>query len=122
MAFTEEYLPYSRMKYFRFFADGLNASLDEDFTPTFAYEIKSVSLHLSVAHVSVVDFIVRMSAAQGSAYNLKLISQAMSDVQDFIWVPDSTQIFNVGNHLNFSMTMSSNNRYGLIVEGWAVTN
>lgn len=122
MAFTEKYLPYSRTKYFSFFADGLNVSMEENFTPDFDYEVKSITLHLSVVHVSVVDFIVRLSSIQGSAYNLKLISQAMNGVQDFIWTPDSTQIYYIGDHLNFSMTMSGANRYGLLIEGWAVTN
>jgi hypothetical protein len=120
MAFTESFLPYSRSKYFRFFVDGLNASMEENFIPSFGSELKAVSLHLSIAHVSIVDFIIRLSSTRGSAYNLKLISQAMLGVQDFIWTPGSTQLFEMGDTLNFSMTMSGANRYGLLVEGWAV--
>lgn len=121
MAFTETFLPYSRHKYFRFFSDGLNTSMEENLTPDFGYEIKTVALHLSVVHVSIVDFIIRLSSYRESAHNQTILSQAMLGIKDFIWTPGSILLFEIGDHLNFSMTMSNVNRFGLLVEGWAIT-
>ena len=121
MAFTETYLPYSRYKYFLYYADGLNASMEEDFDPDFAFEVHVVKVHLSVVHESIVDFIARLSCNQGSAYNVTLFSTAMSDLDNWIWEPSVPYIFASGDHINFSMTMSGANRFGLTVCGWAIT-
>jgi len=122
MAFTATTLPYSRYSYFLYYADGLNASMEEDFAPAFAYELHTVRLHLSVVHASVVDFIVRLSSHQNSAHNMPLLSVAMNGEDGYIWLPSMPFIFHSGDTLNFSMTMSDSNRFGLTISGWAITS
>lgn len=120
MSFTAKYIPYSRQKWFTYYASAA-ASMSEDFNPGFAYELESVRLHLSTAHASVVDFNAVVSAAQGSRYDLLLFSQAMNGVKDLLWQPTRPYIFDYNDHIDFSMIMSAANNYGLTIVGWAVT-
>lgn len=121
MAFTTTYLPFTRYKYFLYYADGLNTNLEENLTPAFAFEIHNVKLHLSVVHASIVDFIIRLSSHQNSAHNVTLLSVAMSDLDNYIWEPSVPYVFHSADTINFSMDCANANRFGLTVCGWAIT-
>lgn len=122
MAFTAKYLPVARERYFSYYADGQNDSMEENFTPSFAYELHTVQVHLSVGHASVVDLIARLSCVEDSAHNVILFSKAMNNSTDYIWEASAVPyVFQSGDHINLSMTLSSTNRWGVTVTGWAIT-
>jgi hypothetical protein len=127
MAFTEKYLPVAKQRYFTFFAsDGdaaaaWNDTMDEQFSPDFAFILDKVRLHLSTVHVSVVSFVVTVSHHIDSAYNEILISQAMNGVKDVVYQADPNRYFHQGDTLSCAMAMSAANVYGLEISGWAIT-
>jgi hypothetical protein len=127
MAFTEKMLPYSRLKHFQFFAtDGDEAvapdvEFVESMSPSYAYELGEIRLHLSTAHASVVDFMVTISNHMGSMYNQNILSQAMVGVQDVFLQLDPPIILHSADTIDFSLVMSAVNTYGLKVSGWAIT-
>jgi len=121
MAFTEHYYPVSRHKFFSFYTTG-TASLSESLSiSNVPFQLYEVRLHLSSAHASIVDFNALISCASVSVYNVRLFSQAMLGIQDFVWQPSGTLFFRENDTLNFSMLMSAANVFGLMVQGWAVT-
>lgn len=132
--FTRVRLDNQLYNQFMFFADGgANGPLVEsitggDLNEVEHFYIKEVRLHLSVIFVSTEDFVIRLSdAAAGSAHNLIFISQAMSDVRGFQWLPDTADekghLLNSGDTLGFFLSMvSATNIWGLSVIGWAVAN
>ena len=124
IGFTKTDQTYSRQYYFRYFATASvadNSNMGIALAPDFDYELDLVRLHLSTAHVSVVDFIVTTSHASNSYYNETIISQAMNGVGDVEYRPDTTRKFSYQDGLVFSMLMSAANVYGIEVSGWAVT-
>lgn len=124
MALTKSVMSVSRHEYFTYYKTdgGANThSLSDSFAPAIPFELDEIRMHLSVVHTSVVDFVVQLSCALGSAYNILLLSQTMLGVKDLIFKPDKTIFFGYGDQLNLSMIMSSSNYYGLYVCGWAVT-
>jgi hypothetical protein len=124
MTFSEKYLPVSRQQFFSFFATG-SGVMNEALGLGKAFEICDIRLHLSVIHVSTVDFIVTLSAGQGSAYNWVPISARMSEVSvspNFHWRPSTTpMLFLASDDIRFSMANSVGTVWGLTVTGWAVT-
>jgi hypothetical protein len=92
-----------------------------------AFEICDIRLHLSVIHVSTVDFVVTMSAEQGSnsEHDWVPVSARMSEVSvspNFHWRPSTTpMIFQAGDDLAFEMANSVGVYWGLTVTGWAIT-
>ncbi len=123
MTFTAEYLPTSKHRYFTFFATAgaAGVTMGEDFAPGFAFRLDKVRLHLSTAHVSIVDFMVWISHHIGSQYNQNLISQAMNGVRDVMYHPDRPITYHDTDTLRFSLILSAANIYGLEVSGWAIT-
>jgi hypothetical protein len=134
MAFTRVRLDNQLWNQFAFFSSGgTDGGLSEtiiggDASETEHFYIKEVRLHLSVAFVSVEDFIIKLSEAiQGSAYNLILRSQAMLTVKDYQWIPDTGEekglLFVSGDTLDIFMSMkSATNVWGLTVLGWAIAS
>lgn len=127
MSFTAKFLPNQRHKYFTFFAsDGDSAvAPDAEFTETFAmsyaFELEKIRIHLSTAHVSIVDMTINLSHHIDSAYNQTILSVAMLNVQDYEYRFDPTLKLHSGDVLYFSMIMSAINFYGLEYSGWAIT-
>lgn len=127
MAFTKKYLPLAKQRYFTFFAsDGNSAAawndeMDEQFSPSFAFILDKVRLHLSTAHVSIVSLTIVLSHHIDSAYNEILISQAMAGVKDVVYQADPNRYFHFGDTLSCNMHMSAANTFGLEISGWAIT-
>ena len=100
---------------------GADGAFKETLTLGKVFKITDVRVHLSTKHLSVEDFVIYLSAAKGSAFNQKLISQAFSDVVDYLWQPTRELMFDSGDHMIFSLFIkSATNSYGLQVRGWSV--
>jgi hypothetical protein len=111
-----------RWHYFDFYTTiGTNGTTNISIFTGVLTEIRTVKLHCSSEFLSVADFIMQRSAAQGSFHNNKWVSQAMLSVQDYIVVFDSNEVMlESDDHLNFSMVQVSGvNSIGLNVTGWA---
>ena len=123
--FSAEYLPYSRQRYFTYYATGgsaaaTNSTMIETFAPSFAFEIDKIHLHLSAVHASVEDFTVHVRHRSNSYYDHDLLSQAMNGIKDVFYQP-SRLLFHSGDTVHFSMVYSAANHYGLEISVWAIT-
>ena len=127
MTFESKYLPVSRHRYFSFFATDGNPiaawdeTMDEQFSPSYAFILDKIRLHLSTVHVSIVSFIVTLSHHIDSAYNEIMISQAMLGVRDLLYQAHPPRFFHLGDTLSIAMPMSAANVYGIEISGWAIT-
>jgi hypothetical protein len=123
MAFDDKYLPNARDRFFQFFATG-NTHMAEAFSPGFDYKLADVRLTLSVAHTSVTYFTGNLSAAEGSAYNMLLMSVLASQLtngQNQIWTLNSELLtFFRADTWQFSMLNSGGIVWGLVVSGWSI--
>ena len=122
MAFTETFLQNQRWTQFSFFTDGgTDGAVTESLAPGKPFKLTEIRMHFSVAFASVEDFVLRLSAAQGSAHNAILISHALSDLTDFTWQPSIALEFQSDDHLVMGWSQVSGvNIGGLNVLGWAV--
>jgi hypothetical protein len=127
MAFTASYLPYSRGRYFYYYAataGAANESLDECLNLSQAFEICDVRLHLSAVHQSTESFVVTMNAGIGTKeYDTVIIDWSAENLQDYVWRPSTTpMIFARGDMLSFLLVKShvDNGTAGLIVTGWEI--
>jgi hypothetical protein len=74
-----------------------------------------------VIFASTEDFVVRLSAIKGSAHNVVLISQAISDVYDYVWQDSFGMLFLSDDQIVLGWSQASGvNIGGLNVQGWAV--
>ena len=123
MSFESINLPNSRNRFFQFFATGAG-HMAEQFNPGFSYELMDVRLILSVTHPSTEYFTVALSAAEGSAYNVRLMSLLASDlnnVTDEVWTPSAEKLlYRRDDTLNLSMLNSTGVVWGLVVTCWSV--
>ena len=119
---TMEYMDQKQWTHFDFYTTGgANGAFKDSLALGKVFKITDVRLHLSVKHPSVEDFVIWLSSAKGSAFNQIYISQAMSDVKDYLWQPGRELIFDSEDQLIFSMFIKSgSNIYGLNVRGWSV--
>jgi hypothetical protein len=108
---------------FAFFASNNKAgALNLYVSPGKVWKLKEVRVHFSVAFVSVQDFTLNISAAKGSAYNTKLLSQAMNTVQDLIVYYSTPLLFLSDDLLHLSMNAVISTVRGIEVLGqWAVS-
>jgi hypothetical protein len=121
---TTVYRENQRWEEFSFFTSG---GTDGVITDTIALDrpfiITDVRAHCSVAFASVEDLVVRMSAYQGSAYNVTLVSQAMNTVQDVFYQPSISLTFLSDDHVIIGLSLASGtNIIGINVNGWAAIN
>ena len=127
MAFTETYLPWSRNRYFYYYAATAGVateSLDECLNLSHAFEICDVRFHMSAVHQSTESLVVTLDANAGSPYDVILIDWSAESKQDYIWRPSTTpMIFQRGDMLSFLLLKShvDNGKAGLIVTGWEIT-
>jgi hypothetical protein len=119
---TIEYKGPENFTYFEFYTSGgANGAFKDSLAPGKVFRIGEVRLHLSVKHPSVEDFVIWLSATRGSAYNQVFISQAFSDVTNYLWQPTHPLQFNSDDQVIFSLFIKSGtNIYGLSVKGWSV--
>ncbi len=123
MAFTKQKLQYKRFEHFAFFATvGEDGTIEESLDLTSKqFYLTEIRVHCSVAFASVEDLTIRMSAAQGSAYNLMIISQAMKTVMDVLWQADNSMHMLSDDDIVFNLSQASGvNVIGITVLGWAV--
>jgi hypothetical protein len=123
MTFTNKNLPNARNRFFQFFATGAT-HMDESFSPDFDYKLADIRLTLSVTHTSVTYFTGNLSAAEGAAYNILLMSVVASDltnVQNQIWTLNSEILtFFKDDTIEFSMLNSDPVVWGLVVSCWSI--
>lgn len=123
MAFTEEYQENPRWTHFSFYASGgTNGAVSESLSPAGGpFRLHEIRLHFSVIFASTEDFVVRLSAVKGSAHNVVLISQAISDVYDYVWQDSFGMLFLSDDQLVLGWSQASGvNIGGLNIQGWAV--
>jgi len=121
---TTVYRENQRWQEFSFFTSG---GADGVITDTIAlgrpFLITDIRAHCSVAFASVEDLTVRISAYQGSAYNVAMISQAMNTVQDLFYQPSISLTFLSDDHVIINLSLVSGaNIVGINVNGWAAIN
>jgi len=129
MAFAQVYTMPQRWKHFDFYdsfanvavstASGLSVTLNH----SVQWKLAEIRMHCSVAIASIADLIIWVSSAKGSAYNTKLVSQALLGVQDMFVHYSEPLIFESGDHLRFAgnASASTSNVIGIQCIGWAVT-
>lgn len=114
--------PVSRFKYFTYYGSD-NSDMAESLAPGKAFELDTVELHLSVANVSVVDFIMQLSSALGSEYNITYLSQAMYGYTNVVWHIARPFIFMNDDTIDFTLSMvTATNVWGLQIQGWYITS
>ncbi|MCK5606781.1 hypothetical protein KAR91_33070 [Candidatus Pacearchaeota archaeon] len=116
---------YKRWEEFHFFFQGLaNGWEEQSLTVGKRVKLTQLRVHFDSTFVSTEDLIVYVSSIRGSAYNIKILSQTLSDVQDLvvIYTSDAIEVLS-DDHIVFAASMKSNiHLYGLEVLGWAVAN
>jgi len=127
MAFSnftvEEEIQQQQWVDFAFFATKGIGAMNLTIYPGKIWKLKEVRMHLSVAFGSVQNFIISLSAAKGSAYNMLLLSQAMNTVSEVNLYYSTPLLFLSDDHLNLSMFTSIATVKGIEVIGsWAVSN
>jgi len=120
MPFTEQKIDVARLKYFKFFADGI-FSLAESFNPRRDWELDKVRLRLSTPYIGSFDFVVLLSHHLGSEYNELLLSQTMEGVQDILFQPRPTLKYHFNDTIELSLQYYSPNVFGLEIAGWSIT-
>jgi hypothetical protein len=120
MSFTEQKIDVARLKYFKFFADGI-FSLAESFNPQRDWELDKIRLRLSTIYTGTADFVVLMSHHLGSQYNELLLSDPMGSCQDLLFQPRPTLKYHYNDTLEISLPYYSPNVFGLEITGWSIT-
>ncbi len=124
MSFTQEVTSPERYWPFHFYAGAgilVNSTLVETFTFAKKFRVADIRTHFSVAIVSAIDYMINVSSINGSAYNTKILSQAINGVQDIFLHYSSYLQLNSGDYLNFETSLiSTANWFGIDVYGWAV--
>lgn len=122
MAFTANEIQNQQWVHFSYFASGgANGVISESLAIGEVIQLAEIRVHGSAVFVSVEDFTVYISSVNGSAYNLKLVSQAMNTVQDYLFQPESAMLLLSDDQLVFGLSLASAvNTIGINVIGWAV--
>lgn len=120
MALSYVYQPVARQKYFIYYGTG-NSDMSESLAPGKAFELDSIKLHLSVADVSVVDFIMTLSSGLDSVYDATYLSQPMEGFTNVLWHIERPMIFMHNDTFEFTLSMvAGTNVWGLQIQGWTI--
>ncbi len=124
MAFTEQYLQPQQWNYFTFYATGgADGLITENVNMSKTFRLMELRVHCSAAFASVEDLTMRLVSPLGSQYNLKLVSQPMNGVQDYLWICDNPQghLFASGDQVEINLSLvSAENTIGIKAIGWSV--
>jgi len=71
------------------------------------FKLTQVRLHLDSTFVSTEDLVVYVSSTDGSQHNIKILSQPMSDIQDFIVIYSDAIIQRSDDQMVFEFSMVS---------------
>ena len=121
MALSKDYQENERWVPFNFYeSGGANGSFTTSIDEPHDLRFGEYRIHFSSAFASTQDLIIYISSAKGSAYNHKLLSQAMSDVKDLRVGFSEWVIIDSTDQLVLSLAMTSGvNVYGMEMIGWA---
>ncbi len=124
MAFAEQYLQPQQWDHFTFYATGgANGVITESIDMSKTFKLMELRVHCSAVFASVEDLTMRLSSPLGSQYNLKLVSQAMNGVQDYLYICDNPagHLFASDDQIIVSLSLvSAENTIGIKVIGWSV--
>lgn len=129
MSFLGDFNKYNRFDEFSFYSteNGTNGKFNESINyvslgkPRRFY-LREIRMHWSSLFASIEYFKVYISSVLGSNFNYIILSQLMSDIQDFrvTWISDEIGCFS-DDHIVFEMScVSGNNLFGLEVKGWSI--
>lgn len=76
------------------------------------YELISVTAHFS-GDPGVENLTITLDANAGAAYDVNLLTQAMSGVTNLLWQPDAPLILERGDQLEIAMTNANTRTYGI---------
>lgn len=125
MAFTEKYIPYSRDKYFTFYADGdgAAATMDEDIDfGGKAFELAGIRVAFS--GVCSADIYLRIyldspQSTHSTRYDGYIYSYALSNSTWHMWQPSiAPLLFQASDVVTISCI--TDNEYSITAWGWAV--
>jgi len=132
MAWDRVRLDNQLYNFFSFFSNndtgGADGSVKEVITggdagETEFFKIKEVRIHLSSPCASVEDFILHLTSIKGSEYDQTFLSQAMSDLTDFLWQPSQPLTFMSGDTFSVYMSLDSgSNSIAINAHGWAIAS
>ena len=104
-----------------YLSGGDDGSMDETMKLNRIFKLTEVRVVMATKHLSVEDFVIWLSSGRGAAFSQILISQAFSDVKDYLWMPEEGIMFNSSDNLHFSLFIkSTTNTWALTAKGWAV--
>lgn len=122
MAFTETYTDPQRWTYFQFFAStGANdGAFSQSVSPGKPFRLMELRFHASIAVPSAGDLVLRLSAAQGSAYNMIFVSKAMLGSTDYWFQLSQPMEFLSDDQIVLTYSQKSAvNVVGVTITGWA---
>lgn len=121
MAFTETIEDPKRWWAFEFFATvGADGAVSESVAPGKPFQFVELRVHCSIAVPSAGDLVLRLSAAQGSAYNLVFFSKAMLGSTDYWFQLSQPMRFLSDDQIVLTFSQASAaNVIGVTAVGWA---
>lgn len=89
-----------------------SAAISSTLTPSTAFELLEVRIHLSAAG-GAGNLTITLDANAGAAYDVVLKTQDMTSVTDFVYQPTYPMYFDNGDALVFAWANGSTRTYGL---------
>ncbi len=113
---------YQRWQEFHYFKSGQADGFEnESINIGDRFKLGQVRFHFDSVFISAEDLLVYISSIDGSAHNIKILSHAMSDIQDLIVIYSAGIVMRSDDQLvvDFSM-VSTTHLWGLEIIGWGV--
>jgi hypothetical protein len=96
-------------------ADGSSA-ISLATTEVVAFELSSITCHLSSTPTTSQNFVVKLDATDGASYDVALLtidpSTYLSGVTDIVWKPESRMFFEAGDNITMTYTNTDGRTYG----------
>ena len=89
------------------------AALDETLTPTSAFQIEEIRLHLSAPCTVAEDLTIQLDSGTAAVYDTTIVQQNMNGVQDLLWQPPRPILFNNGDEIDITFPNTGNATWGL---------
>jgi hypothetical protein len=90
-----------------------SGSLNVSFNPDISFMLESVRFTLGSASSTVEDFTCVLDSADGSEYDVQLITQAMEEVKTFVHPFAKETKFSKGDKFTFAYANSDSKTWGL---------